>query len=115
MTARRPLLALIAALALVPAACGSDEENIKAVTEPGQVSMKSFAFVPAEATVKVGEKVTWKNEDSAKHDATGEGSDLKTPLIGQGETTDYTPTKAGTIEYVCSIHPNMKGTLTVTE
>ena len=38
-----------------------------------------------------------------------QGSDF-----GQGGTYTFKPTKAGTIAYVCTIHPGMTGTLNVT-
>ena len=80
-----------------------------------EVVMKGFQFEPAELTVKVGQEVTWRNEDSAPHDAFSEKDGLDTDDINQGETTEFTPEKAGTIEYICSIHPQMKGTLIVEE
>ncbi len=36
-----------------------------------QVSIKGFAFTPQEVTVKVGDTVTWTNEDAAYHTVTG--------------------------------------------
>ena len=32
-----------------------------------------------------------------------------------GAKFDYTPTKAGTIDYVCTIHPGQTGKITVTK
>lgn len=133
---RRTALILLSAFALLPAACGGDDEETPTTAATPEVTataeedsgggatsaegtveivMKDFAFEPADATVKVGQEVTWRNEDTAKHDAFSEESGLDTADIGQNGTTSYTPDKAGTIEYICSIHPSMKGTLTVTE
>jgi plastocyanin len=80
------------------------------------ISMKNIAFSPDKQTVKVGQKVVWTNQDDVQHDAdAASGAEFETDLIGKGGTVEYTPDKAGTIEYVCSVHPNMKGTLTVQE
>ena len=134
---RRTAAIMFSALALLPAACGGDDEEPTTQAQPDptqagesaedtagggstaegsvEIVMKGFQFEPKEATVKVGQTVTWRNEDSDKHDAFSEESGLDTPDIGQNGTVDFQPDKAGTINYICSIHPSMKGTLTVTE
>ncbi len=78
-----------------------------------EVVMKNFKFEPNELTVKVGQSVTWRNEDTAKHDAFSEESGLDTNDIGEGGEVTFQPDEPGTINYICSIHPQMKGTLTV--
>ncbi|HEY8093197.1 MAG TPA: cupredoxin family copper-binding protein [Acidimicrobiales bacterium] len=80
----------------------------------GAVSIKDFAFSPGDATVAVGTAVTWTNNDSATHriksgDGSFDSEDLK-----NGSTFEHTFDTAGTFEYVCGIHPSMKGTITVT-
>jgi len=80
------------------------------------IAMKDIKFVPHDAEVKVGQKVTWENDDSAPHNVTAEqGADFKSDTINQGGTFDYTPAKAGTIDYVCTIHPGQDGKLIVTK
>jgi len=72
-------------------------------------------FDPKETTVKVGEKVTWTNEDDVDHNVVArEGADFSSDTFGKGKTFSYTPTKAGKIEYTCTLHPGMDGELTVT-
>ena len=79
------------------------------------VTIKNFAFSPSNLTVKKGATVTWTNEDSAPHkiasDLTGFGSDA----LSQGATYQFTFVQTGTFGYHCSIHPSMKGTITVEE
>jgi plastocyanin len=80
-----------------------------------QIKMQNIAFSPKATTVKVGEKVTWTNDDSVTHNVTANsGADFKSKDFGSGGTFSFTPDKAGTIKYVCTIHPGMVGTLTVT-
>lgn len=80
------------------------------------VSMKNIAFSPATVTVKVGQKVTWTNEDSVQHNVISQsGEKISSPNFGQGATFSFTPTKAGTIAYVCTIHPGMNGKIIVTK
>ena len=80
------------------------------------ISMKDIKFVPEEAAVKVGQKVIWENNDTVPHNVTAEkGADFKSETMNQGDTFEYTPTKTGTIDYVCTIHPAQDGRLIVTE
>ncbi len=142
----RALSILLAVLALVLAAgCGDDGEadggNVAApttpeATEPGErgtsdteppavdgeaggavaIGMKDIRFVPDEATVKVGQQVTWTNNEAVPHNVVAdEGADFESDTFGEGGTFSHTPDRAGTITYVCTIHPGMDGTLTVEE
>lgn len=81
---------------------------------PGEVIMKGIRFQPADITVKVGDTVTWKNEDPVDHNAVDEATGkFKSELFGEGGTYEYTAEEAGKIEYVCTVHPGMGGTITV--
>lgn len=78
--------------------------------------MKSIQFDPKEDTVKVGQTVTWTNDDSVDHNVTAtSGADFKSDDFGNGKTYTFKATKPGTIKYTCTIHPGMDGTLTVTK
>jgi len=74
--------------------------------------MKNIAFNPQNVTAKVGDTIKWVNQDSAPHNVTG--GPLHSPTFGNGGSFTYKATKAGKISYVCTIHPGMKATLTVT-
>jgi plastocyanin len=79
------------------------------------VQMKDIAFKPAAATVKVGQTVKWVNADAVDHNvAATSGASFSSPTFGNGGSYEFKPTKPGTIKYVCTIHPNMTATLTVT-
>ncbi len=80
------------------------------------VQMKDTAFKPAQVTAKVGQTVKWTNEDAFAHNVKAEqGENFKSQNFTQGGTYSYKLDKAGTISYVCTIHPGMKGTITVTK
>ena len=102
---KRLLILLLACTALVAAGCGGDEEEdstpaggggaaTQEDTSTGEASgegltiaMKDFKFDPKNATVKVGQTVTWTNEDSAPHNAVDEkGGAFKSELFNKGET-----------------------------
>jgi len=80
------------------------------------VSMKNIQFVPTSVTAKVGQTVKWTNDDSVDHNVIAtSGETFKSNTFGQGATFSQKLTKAGTIKYVCTIHPGMEGTLVVTK
>jgi len=86
-----------------------------APTAPGAVSIKDFLFNPESQTVKVGEKVTWTNEDPAKHHVISDtGSTFDSGVMSEKQTYSVTADKAGTFKYHCNIHETMKGTIVVT-
>ncbi len=133
---RRTLLPFVAVLALVAAGCGGDDDDsgsattaAPAATAPAPaaegtdtaaagevvtVDMKNIQFSPKDITVKVGQTVKWVNQDSVDHDAVAEkGADFKSDQFGQGGTFEWTADKAGKVDYVCTLHPGMVGTITV--
>ena len=77
------------------------------------VVMKQFAFNPATVTVKVGDTVTWENQDGANHDVTADDGSFKSAEFGKGKTFSFTFSKAGTYTYKCKLHPGMDGTVIV--
>lgn len=79
------------------------------------VMIQGFKFDPATLSVPVGTTVTWTNHDKAPHTATSvvDGK-FNTGTIDPDGSKSVTLNEAGTFEYFCQIHPNMKATLTVT-
>jgi plastocyanin len=131
MNMRRILLALCTIVALAAAGCGSSNSSstssgssssastsTPAASSSGggvAIKMQNIAFDPKAVTVKVGQKVTWTNDDTVDHNVTADsGADFKSKDFGKDGTFSFTPTKAGTITYECTLHPNMRGaTITV--
>jgi len=85
------------------------EEKTAAATE---VKMAGTKFAPGAIDLKVGDTVTFVNDDEIAHTATSDAFDSGT--MEPGATFDFTAEKAGTISYVCSFHPGMTGTINVT-
>jgi plastocyanin len=75
------------------------------------VSMMDFEFDPATVTINVGDSVTWTNDGDAPHTATGD--DFDTGLVNPGDSDSVTFDTAGSFDYVCTLHPQMTGTVTV--
>src|SRR3954449_619137 len=77
------------------------------------VTIKNFKFTPGTSSVHAGDTITWTNQDIAPHTATAKDGSFDTGTINKNKSGSHTFTKAGTFPYICSIHPNMKGTVTV--
>jgi plastocyanin len=85
-------------------------------SKPITIDMKNIQFSPADVTAKVGQKIKWVNEDAVDHNVVAtSGGSFKSSNFGKGATFETTLKKAGTIKYVCTIHPGMDGTITVTK
>jgi amicyanin len=81
------------------------------------VTIKNFAFAPVALTVKAGTTVTWVNQDAEPHTVTSQGGQgpLRSTALSPSGRYSYTFTKPGTYRYLCTIHPFMTGTVTVTQ
>lgn len=124
---RRPLaIAVAVAGALTLGACGGNDtessitsattEGTSASSEPAAaaatVELKGVAFKPAAVSIKAGEAVAWHWDDGMiQHDVVFDGFRSKVQSEG---TYEHTFPDAGSFEYHCSIHPQMKGTVEVT-
>ena len=75
------------------------------------LSIAGFAFNPGTITVKVGDTVTWTNNDTATHTATG--ADFDTGHLAGGASGSVTFSTTGTFAYHCAIHASMTGTVIV--
>lgn len=77
------------------------------------VKITNFSFSPATLMVKVGDTVTWTNQDTVGHSATADDNSFDTGVMPTGQSGSVTFSKVGTYAYHCSVHPSMKGTIVV--
>ena len=75
------------------------------------VSIASSTFDPGSVSVAVGGQVTWTNADSFPHTVTFD--DVDCGRLSNGASATRTFETAGTFNYSCTIHPSMRGTVTV--
>lgn len=118
MTTRRtPRAILTLAVLLLPvlgAACGGGSggsDGGATGAAPGTVTVVDNKFEPNKLEIAVGDTVTWEFQGSAQHNVTGRG--LTSGNKKKGQTFERTFNSAGTFSYVCTLHPGMKGTITV--
>ena len=102
--ARRSLVAAAAALLIG----GAD-----AAAVVHTVTIDGFEFHPPEVTVGKGDVVVWVNKDPVPHTATAKGAALDSGSIAASGSFHFTATREGRFDYVCTLHPTMKGVLVV--
>ena len=78
-----------------------------------QISMENLEIMPAQASARVGDTIEWSNKDVLAHTATARSGDFDV-MLPPKKTGTLVVKKAGTFEYYCRFHPNMKATLNVT-
>jgi plastocyanin len=77
------------------------------------VTIRDFEFAPGSVTIDAGDTVTWTNEGPTPHSATADDGSFDTRVYGEGRSRSHTFENAGTFDYFCTPHPNMRGTVTV--
>ena len=77
------------------------------------VTIKGFAYSPAELTIAAGDTVMFVNEDSAPHTVTADGGGFDTGRLSRGQSAGLSFPSAGSFPYSCTIHPRMKALITV--
>ncbi|AFS81132.1 multicopper oxidase type 3 [Candidatus Nitrosopumilus koreensis AR1] len=72
------------------------------------------SYDPISIEVKSGTTVTWTNDDSVVHTVTDNEKSFDSEFIQAGKTWSHTFENPGIIDYICTLHPWMKGTVNVT-
>lgn len=132
---RRLIPVLLTSGALLVAGCGSDDEDSPAAApqasvtadapetptpaEPSSgdavtIGMLGLEFDPTDVTVKKGTTVKWVNNEEIPHNVVAtKGAKFESETFGKDGTFEYVADTVGTIDYVCTLHPNMIAKLTV--
>ena len=77
-----------------------------------QIVMDNLVVSPAEVTARVGDTIEWINKDVFAHTATARNGDFDVNIAPKKTATSVLK-KAGTVEYYCRFHPNMKAVLKI--
>lgn len=105
MKRMKAALVLATVAALLAMACMTHAQSSATVTIQG------YAFQPKDVTIDKGGTVTWTNQESVTHDV--KFSDSESPDLKKGQSYSKMFDKAGTFDYMCEIHPTMKGKVIV--
>ena len=109
-------IVMFIAMALLLAGCAQQQGNSTGqekgdgVAAQGSITVeiREFKFSPATLEISKGTTVTWVNFDAAQHTATAEGVFDSGPL-SKMESWSHTFDETGSFDYICTIHPSMKG------
>ena len=108
----RGVILLLGMIIAVIAGCGYAKAAPEAAAaEKNTILIQDYMFQPAEITIRKGETVTWINQDSVRHTATGKYFD--SGLLSKGQSFTQTFNEAGAFDYICTPHPSMKGRVIV--
>jgi amicyanin len=77
------------------------------------VNIDNFAFAPEALTVSTGTTVTWTNRDDIPHSIVENNGLFHSQAFDTDGSYSYTFNKAGTYDYICGLHPHMKGKIVV--
>jgi plastocyanin len=107
MTNARRIGLVVASLLLLalPAAARAADTTVHITDAP--------SYDPIDVTVTVGGTVTWLNDHTFTHDAAALDGSWATPKLENGETATVTFDAVGSYEYLCTLHPLMRGTVAV--
>ncbi len=85
------------------------------------VAIAGLQFQPATITVPVGATVTWVNQDAVTHTVTSPPTGTVQTIgafdgtVPPGATFVFTFNAPGEFQYLCRIHPEMRGTVNVVD
>jgi plastocyanin len=107
--------AAFALAACATALAGSQAQP--AESTPVTVHIKDFRFAPTPLHVRVGERVTFVNDDDEAHTVTASdavaGAKFDSEGLDTSQTWQHVFAQAGTYRYFCELHPYMKGVVIV--
>ena len=85
-----------------------------AMKGPDTVAIADFLFGPEKLEVPKGTYVSWTNVDDSPHQVTvTSAGGLRTEVIQTGKKAYLKFDTPGTYDYICGLHPNMKGKIEV--
>lgn len=77
-----------------------------------EVKIDNFTFGPQKLRVKVGDTVTWINQDDIPHTVVSIGH-FRSKALDSEDKYSFTFTAPGAFEYFCGLHPHMQGSIVV--
>jgi len=99
-------------LRLIVAALAFSAMAVPAHAATITIVMENLVISPAEVSAKVGDTLELVNKDVLAHTATATNGDFDVTMPPK-KTVTYVLKKAGTVDYYCRFHPNMKATLKI--
>jgi len=82
---------------------------------PSSAAVRIFdkSFIPGTVTIATGGTVTWSNDDDTAHTVNASAGGFASGTMSEGEKFSRKFNSAGTFNYFCALHSDMKGTVRV--
>jgi len=98
--------------------CSEDNSSPNTATDPNAITIQGNAFQPASLTVVKGTTVTWTNKDSYAHTVTSgispnPNGTFNSNNVSANQTFSFKFDNAGSFDYFCMIHTQMKAKIIV--
>ena len=104
---------LVSALAVSALSMVFTSSLVAAEAKHTIVTIQNFSFDPETLTVPAGTTVTWLNTDDEPHNVTSVKKKFRSGPLPTNKQFSFTFKDPGTYNYICSIHPYMKGKVVV--
>ena len=105
--ARVPVAAMVALAVLVTVGADAPAQA------PASVEIENSNYLPPSLTVPAGTTVRWINRDEEPHTVVSDTGVFRSGAMDTNESYSFMFDKPGTFHFICSIHPQMVGTIVV--
>jgi plastocyanin len=95
---------VLAALLWLPVAAGAAEHH---------VVIDGMKFAPQVVRVRPGDTIVWENRDMFVHNVTADGAGVRSGDLAPGKTWRWVVRGKMSFDYLCTLHPVMKGRVDV--
>jgi len=105
----------VAVIAFLGVGCGNSERNAaQNLAKTDTVFIENMQFVPSQISIHKGDEIIWFNKGIVGHNVTDvESQSWTSGNIEPGSSWKMKPNES--IQYFCTIHPTMKGSVTLIE
>ncbi|WP_083685028.1 cupredoxin domain-containing protein [Massilia putida] len=95
---------LLIALLWLPALAGAAEHH---------VVIDAMKFSPQVVQARPGDTIVWENRDMFAHNVTAAAAKVSSGDLAPGKTWRYVVRAGASFDYLCTLHPVMKGRVDV--
>jgi plastocyanin len=78
-----------------------------------ELAIRAWAFDPVTIEAHPGDTIVWTNHDVVPHTATTKDGSMDSGVILPGGSWSFVVPRSEQLDYLCSFHPTMTGTIRV--
>ena len=87
--------------------------GIAGAADDAKIMIDNFKFSPIPLTVAVGSTITWVNRDDIPHSIVFPALGVRSHTMDTNQSFNFHFEKSGTYDYICGLHPFMRGKIVV--